>query len=199
MAQPVEVAAELLSRGKIVGWHQGRMEFGPRALGNRSILADPRERRMKDHINARVKFREPFRPFAPAITAEAVGDYFDCQHPVPHMTHVLTVRPSMRDRIAATVHDDGSARVQTCSKQDNPLFHSLLQAFARRTGVPVLLNTSLNVNGMPIAAWPEQSVSCLLESELDFLFLGELLLWKDARLTELVRQATSVGAGSRQS
>jgi carbamoyltransferase len=194
--QPEETAAELLCRGKIVGWHQGRMEFGPRALGNRSILADPRRPEMKDHVNAKVKFREPFRPFGPAILAEAQAEYFAVEHPVPFMTHVLTVRPSMRETIPATVHHDGTARLQTCSSEQNPLFHSLIRAFQRRTGVPVVLNTSLNVAGMPIAVRAEQSLRCLVGSELDYLIVGDTVVWKDEASGRLVDE---VERGLRQS
>jgi carbamoyltransferase len=154
------------------------MEFGPRALGNRSILADPRRPEMKDHLNARVKFREPFRPFGPAVLAEAQPRFFSVHEPVPYMTHVLTVRPELRERIPATVHHDGTARLQTCSEADNPLFHALIRAFERRTGVPVVLNTSLNVAGMPIAVGPEESLRCLVGSGLDYLFLGRFVVFK---------------------
>jgi carbamoyltransferase len=201
--QPEELAAELLCRGRIVGWHQGRMEFGPRALGNRSILADPRRADMKDHVNARVKFREPFRPFGPAILAEAQPEYFAVDHPVPFMTHVLTVRPAKRDVIPATVHHDGTARLQTCSRTGNPLFYSLIRAFERRTGVPVVLNTSLNVAGMPIAARAEQSLRCLVGSDLDYLVVGDTVIWKDEAAGRLVdeierglRQTPAGSAGS---
>jgi len=185
-----EVVAELLARGETVGWHQGRMEFGPRALGNRSILADPRRAEMKDHLNARVKFREPFRPFAPAVLDQARAEYFAVDHPVPHMTAVLLVRPAARERIPAAVHADGTARVQTCGREDNPLFADLIAAFGRRTGVPVLLNTSLNLSRMPIAATPRQSLRCLVESDLDFLCVGDLLVWKKDPLTQLVDEIT---------
>jgi carbamoyltransferase len=184
--RPEELAAELLCRGKIVGWHQGRMEFGPRALGNRSILADPRRPEMKDHVNAKVKFREPFRPFGPAILAEAQREYFEVTHPVPFMTHVLTVRPSMRTAIPATVHADGTARLQSCSSEDNPLFHSLIRAFERRTRIPVVLNTSLNVAGTPIAAKAEQSLRCLAGSDLDYLIVADTVVWKDEASGRLV-------------
>lgn len=186
--QPEELAAELLVRGRIVGWHQGRMEFGPRALGNRSILADPRRREMKDHVNAKVKFRESFRPFGPAILAEAQPQFFKVEHPVPYMTHVLTVREEKRDAIPATVHHDGTARLQTCSREGNPRFHALIQAFCRRTGVPVVLNTSLNVAGMPIAAFAEQSLRCLVGSDLDYLIVGDTVVWKDEAAGRLVEE-----------
>jgi carbamoyltransferase len=203
VARPAELAAELLARGKVVGWHQGRMEFGPRALGNRSILADPRRPEMKDKVNAKVKFREPFRPFGPALLAEKQPEYFEVTHPVPFMTHVLTVRPSMRGTIPATVHQDGTARLQTCSADDNPLFHSLIRAFERRTGVPVVLNTSLNVAGMPIAARPEQSLRCLAGSDLDYLIVADTVVWKDEAAGRFVDEveralgATSAGSVSR--
>lgn len=186
IGRPEELAAELICQGKIVGWHQGRMEFGPRALGNRSILADPRRREVKDHVNAKVKFREPFRPFGPSILAEAQREYFLVDHPVPYMTHVLTVRPEKRDAIPATVHHDGTARLQTCSREGNPLYHALISAFARRTGVPVVLNTSLNVAGMSLAAYPEHSVQVLAKSDLDYLIVGDVVMWKNEEAGRLI-------------
>ena len=176
--QPAEIVAGLLVQGQVLGWHQGRMEWGPRALGNRSILADPRDIRTKVRVNAKVKFRESFRPFAPAILQAAQKDYFRCEHPVPHMTHVLTVRENMVGHIPAVVHVDGTARLQTVTKEDNPKFADLIQAFYRRTGVPIIMNTSLNLNGMPIAAGAQQSIRCLTDSDLDFVIIGNLAVCK---------------------
>ena len=188
-ARPAELVARLLTESQVVAWHQGRMEWGPRALGNRSILADPRDAAMKDRVNAKVKFREAFRPFAPAILAEAQGDYFACGHPVPHMTHVLTVRPHMRERIPAVVHVDGTARLQTVAAGENPDFHRVIKAFERLTGVPVVMNTSLNVQGMPIALEPRHSLTCLRDSDMDYLCLGSWLLCKDEDKFRRLKQA----------
>ena len=171
-------AAGLLVEGKIVGWFQGRMEYGPRALGNRSILADPRSARMKETLNAKVKFREAFRPFAPAILAERVGEYFERRGSFPFMTVVLPIKPEKRGRIPAVVHHDGTGRLQTVEREVNPRFHGLIQEFERLTGVPVVLNTSFNLQGEPIVCTPEDAVSTFLRSGLDALVLGNYLCSK---------------------
>lgn len=168
-------AARLLEQGRVVGWFRGRMEFGPRALGNRSILADPRRPEMKDLINSRIKFREPFRPFAPAVAAEDAERYFEMERPSPFMLFTVPVRS---DRIPAVTHVDGSARVQTVSSGQNPSFHALLKAFEKVSGLPILLNTSLNVRGEPIACSPEDALHCLTSSGLDFLVLENRLCYK---------------------
>ena len=152
--------AQAIAEGAIVGWFDGAMEFGPRALGGRSILADPRRAATRNVVNARIKHREPFRPFAPAIPVERVADFFEEARPVPWMTEILPVRPEQRGLIPAVVHVDGTARVQTVSAVDSPRFHALLGAFADRTGVPVLLNTSFNVAGLPIVCSPEDACRC---------------------------------------
>ncbi len=168
-------AAQELANGKLVFWFQGRMEWGPRALGNRSLLADPRRADIRALINAKVKQRERFRPFAPSVLAEEADGYFDLPAPSPFMLATVPVKPGAKDVIPAVVHVDGSARVQTVDRRANPLFHQLLQAFARRTGVPVLLNTSFNVQE-PIVCSPEEAIRCFLRTEVDWLVLGNLLV-----------------------
>jgi carbamoyltransferase len=170
--------AELLASGKVVGWFQGRMEYGPRALGNRSILADPRRPEMKDIINRKIKFRESFRPFAPAVPVEAAAALFELDRPSPYMLMTVPVRT---DRIPAVTHVDGSARVQTVDAEVNPHFHALLAEFGRRTGVPVLLNTSLNILGEPIAMTPSDALRCLTMSDMDCLVLENCLCFREGR------------------
>ncbi len=168
--------AHLLAEEKIVGWFQGRSEFGPRALGNRSILADPRRAEMKDVINARVKFREAFRPFAPSVPDEKATDYFDIDRPSPFMLFVTPVKQP--EKIPAVTHVDGTARLQTVSKKQNPRYYRLLQAFGDETGVPVLLNTSFNVRGEPIVDTPQEAFACFMRTGLDVLVLGNFLILK---------------------
>ncbi len=164
--------AEDLSRGKIIGWYQGRFEMGPRALGNRSLLADPRRAEMKHIINARVKHREDFRPFAPVVLREAAESFFEINGPEPFMTSAARVRPHMASKIPAVVHVDGTARVQTVEREQNQPYYDLIKAFGDITGVPVLLNTSFNERE-PIVARPEEAVACFLRAELDVLAIGE--------------------------
>ncbi|MFV1958855.1 MAG: carbamoyltransferase [Planctomycetota bacterium] len=171
-----EATAALLERGKVVGWFQGGSEFGPRALGHRSILADPRDAAMKDRVNARVKLRQSFRPFAPVVLAERAGEYFEGDAESPFMLLARRVRPEARSKIPAVVHVDGTARVQTLRRETNPRLYALLEAFERRTGVPVLLNTSFNLRGDPIVENPTDAVACLLYSRLDALVLEDHLL-----------------------
>lgn len=171
----VDAVAETLAGGAIVGWFQGRAEFGPRALGHRSILADPRPKDMKDRLNARVKHREGFRPFAPAVLLESAGAYFDgCGGTTtsPFMLKAFPVVESKRALIPAVTHVDGTARVQTVDRADSPLFHALIRAFASRTGVPVLVNTSFNRRGEPIVETPAQALTVFLESEMDAVAIG---------------------------
>ena len=174
----VERTAELLAAGKIVGWFQGRMEVGPRALGNRSILADPRDATMKDTLNHRVKHREAFRPFAPSVLEEHAAEWFEGVASSPHMLLVFPVNPARRGRVPAVTHVDGTARVQTVSARSNPRFHRLIAAFGRRTGVPMLLNTSFNVQGEPIVCTPSNAVHCFKGTDMDYLVLGDLVLRK---------------------
>jgi carbamoyltransferase len=171
----LQEGAALLDAGRIVGWYQGRMEWGPRALGNRSILADPRRPDMKDRLNARIKRREPFRPFAPSVLEESAAEYFEGSASDPFMVTVRPVRPEKRARIPAVVHVDGTGRLQTVSRGANPRFWSLLRAFEQRTGVPVLLNTSLNENE-PIVNTPREALDCFLRVGIDVLVLGDWLV-----------------------
>ncbi|WP_435008741.1 carbamoyltransferase family protein [Tundrisphaera lichenicola] len=173
-----ERAARMLAEGKIVGWYQGRMEMGPRALGNRSILADPRSDEIKDLLNARVKFRESFRPFAPSVLEDRTGEWFNSDYPSPYMILVYDVLPEKRALIPAVTHVDGTARVQSVSKAHNPRYYRLIEEFGRITGVPVVLNTSFNIRGEPIVHRPEQAVECFLKTGMDALFLGDYMLTK---------------------
>ncbi len=170
-----EKVASELSCGRLVFWFQGRMEWGPRALGNRSLLADPRREDIRAVINAKVKQRELFRPFAPAVLEEQADHYFDLPAPSPFMTITAQVQPRAKGLIPAVVHVDGSARVQTVDQDSNPLFRRLLEAFARRTGVPVLLNTSFNVQE-PIVCSPHEAIRCFLRTEVEWLVLGNELV-----------------------
>jgi carbamoyltransferase len=170
--------AELLAEGKIAGWFQGRMEYGPRALGNRSILADPRREGIQDVLNERVKHREPFRPFAPAVCQEDAGSYFDTEHPSPFMLLAVPVRAGKKAAIPGVVHVDGTARLQTVSEEEAPLFHRLLREFGRRTGVPVLLNTSFNIRGEPIVCSPQDAYEGFLQTEMDVLAMGRFVVHK---------------------
>jgi carbamoyltransferase len=169
--------ADRLAAGKIVGWFQGRMEFGPRALGNRSILADPRRREIKDTLNARIKHREPFRPFAPSILEEATGTYFDQDYPSPFMLLTYDVRPERRGEIPAPTHVDGTGRLQTVRRDQNQKYYDLIKAFGKRTGVPVVLNTSFNENE-PICCTPEEALDTFRRTNMDVLVLGDLFIEK---------------------
>ncbi|PLW76573.1 carbamoyltransferase family protein [Cohaesibacter celericrescens] len=190
--------ASALSEQKVVGWFQGAMEFGPRALGNRSILADARNPQMKAVLNERIKFRETFRPFAPAIPEEYVADYFDLAIPSPYMQVLATVKnvhcdsplqgnpenqfvspETPRSPLPAITHVDGSARVQTVNKSTNPQFHSLLMAFGQETGCPVLINTSFNIRGEPLVCSPEDAYQCFMGANLDILVIGDLWLERE--------------------
>jgi len=169
--------AEEIADGQIVGWYQGRMEFGPRALGNRSILADPRRAEMKDVLNSRIKYREPFRPFCPSILAEAVGEYFETSYSSPFMVMAYKINPHQRERIPAVSHQDGTGRLQTVEPDVNPRYWKLIRKFGEISGVPVLLNTSFNENE-PIVDTPEQALDCFLRTQMDVLVLGPFLLLK---------------------
>lgn len=167
--------AQIIADGKILGWFQGRAEWGPRALGNRSIVADPRRPEMKEILNRRIKHRESFRPFAPSILAEATGDYFEKSHPSPFMTLAYSVRPEMRDKIPAPTHVDGTGRLQTVTRDANSRYWQLIKAFENLTGVPVVLNTSFNDNE-PIVCRPEEAIDCFLRTQMDALVLGDFLV-----------------------
>lgn len=169
--------AERIAEGKVVGWFQGRMEWGARALGNRSIVADPRRVDMREIINTKIKFREKFRPFAPSVLEEAVHDYFVGAVPDPFMIQVYPVRPDKRDVIPAVTHVDGSGRLQTVNRDANPRYWQLIKAFEKQTGVPVLLNTSFNENE-PIVHRPEEAMDCFLRTDMDVLVMGKWVVEK---------------------
>jgi carbamoyltransferase len=197
-AELAERVARLLAEGKVVGWFQGRMEFGPRALGARSILGDPRSPRMQSQMNLKIKFRESFRPFAPSVLRERVSDYFELEADSPYMLLVAPVREHLRremteeearlfgigklnvprSAIPAVTHVDYSARIQTVGREENPAYHDLLAAFERLTGCAVLVNTSFNVRGEPIVCTPAQAFACFMRTEMDCLVVGDFLLLK---------------------
>jgi carbamoyltransferase len=177
-----DVVDQLLE-GRVVGWSQGRFEWGPRALGNRSILADPRCAEMKDIVNTKIKFREPFRPFAPAVLSEHSADYFDLSdkmsaYPARFMLYVVDVKSDKQSLVPATTHVDGTARVQTVQKEDNPRFYRLIDTFGAATGVPVLLNTSFNLKGEPIVNTPAEAFRTFMQSGMDLLVLGDCIVDK---------------------
>ncbi len=178
-----EETAAAIARGEVVGWYQGRSEWGPRALGNRSILADPRRADMKDVLNAKIKRRESFRPFAPSVLEERTGDWFTIDYPDPFMIKVYPVRPEKRPLIPAVTHVDGTGRLQTVSKRANPLYWGLISAFEHRTGVPMVLNTSFNENE-PIVNTPAEALDCFLRTRMDRLVLGRVLLRRADRREE---------------
>jgi carbamoyltransferase len=184
LAEPalVEATAQHIADGKIVGWFQGAAEWGPRALGNRSILADPRRAEMKDILNRRIKHRETFRPFAPSIIEEAVGEFFEKSHPSPFMTFAYPVRREKRALIPAPTHVDGTARLQTVSRRANLLYWKLLRAFGDITGVPAVLNTSFNDNE-PIVCRPEEALECFRRTQMDVLVMGNFLLERNSPAT----------------
>jgi carbamoyltransferase len=172
------IAAQSIAAGNVIAWFQGASEFGPRALGNRSILADPRNPHIKDHINANVKYREDFRPFAPAVLHENVHDYFNLNHDSDYMLFIADVKEQYRTALPSIIHVDGSARVQTVKKEINKKFHKLITSFFEETRVPILLNTSLNTKGMPIVETPKEAVNVFLNSGLDLLFINNYLIKK---------------------
>jgi len=167
--------AAAIADGVVVGWFQGRMEWGPRALGNRSILCDPRRADMKAILNAKIKRRESFRPFAPSVVEEAVGDWFEEEDAVPFMMQVFQVREEKRALIPAVTHVDGSARLQTVSRRANPLYHQLIEAFRDHTGVPMVLNTSFNENE-PVVCRPQEALDCFLRTRMDMLVIGDVMI-----------------------
>ena len=195
----LNILATELSKEKTVGWFQGRMEFGPRALGGRSILGDPRSEKMQKTLNLKVKYRESFRPFAPAVLSEHVSEWFEHEADSPYMLFVAPIRENKRHPITAlhaaqmgldqlkiprsvipaVTHVDYTARLQTVHEETNPKFHALLSRFFDETGCPVLVNTSFNVRGEPIVCTPEQAFKCFMGTELDVLVIGNLLLLKE--------------------
>ncbi len=175
--QLVREAASIVAGGDVLGWFQGRMEWGPRALGNRSIIADPRRDDMKDILNARIKHREKFRPFAPSILQEATADYFDQSYPDPFMIKVYNVLPDKQKEIPAVTHVDGTGRLQTVDREHAPLYHRLISAFGDLTGTPVVLNTSFNENE-PIVRTPAEAIDCFARTHMDALAIGNYLTVK---------------------
>ena len=182
--------ARRISEGQVVGWFQGRMEWGARALGNRSILADPRRSDMREIINTKIKLREKFRPFAPSVAEDAHAQYFEGSVPDPFMIHVYPVREDKREVIPAVTHIDGSGRLQTVSQATNPVYWKLIKAFEQRTGVPILLNTSFNENE-PIVHRPAEAIDCFLRTRMDALVLGEFLVTKPAGKSSAIPADTS--------
>jgi len=170
-----EKTAKSIEEGKIVGWFQGRTEWGPRALGNRSILVDPRRKEMKDILNARIKRREWFRPFAPSILEEHVSEWFEVSYPVPFMEKVYKIKAQKREFIPAVTHIDGTGRLQTVSKTMNPLYYDLISEFHKLTGVPIVLNTSFNENE-PIVNTPSKAIECFLRTRMDVLVVGNFYI-----------------------
>jgi carbamoyltransferase len=175
----------LLSRGKVAGWFQGRFEWGPRALGHRSILADPRRSEMKDVVNTKIKFREPYRPFAPSVLEDRAGAFFDLPEPERHypsrfMLYVVDVKASAKPNLPAITHVDGSARLQTVRRDTAPLYYRLIEKFGEATGVPVILNTSFNLRGEPIVTSPADALKTFYNSGLDFLVLGNYIVAKNS-------------------
>ncbi len=170
-----EMTAKAISEGEVIGWFQGRMEWGPRALGNRSILGDPRRADMKDILNIKIKRRESFRPFAPSILREEVSEWFEQDDDVPFMMQVYPIRKSKQEIISAVTHVDGTGRLQTVTQEQNPRYYKLIKAFGKLTGVPILLNTSFNENE-PVVCQPEEALNCFLRTKMDLLVLGNYLV-----------------------
>jgi carbamoyltransferase len=175
--QLIDLAAQDITDGKVLGWYQGRSEWGPRALGNRSILANPNRDDMKDILNARIKRREWFRPFAPAILAEKQSEVFEHDHPSPFMLHVYKIRPNWRDKLPAVNHVDDTGRLQSVSRNENPLYYDLISRFEQKTGIPVILNTSFNENE-PIVNTPDEAVDCYQRTKMDTLVIGNFFCQK---------------------
>lgn len=176
--QLLEKTAEEIKIGNVVGWFQGKMEWGPRALGNRSILAHPGFPNMKDILNARIKHREAFRPFAPSVLQERQSELFEQDHPSPFMLHVYKIRPEWRERLSAVNHVDDTGRLQTVAREENPLYYDLIKKFERKTGIPVILNTSFNENE-PIVCRPFEAIECFLRTKMDVLVIGSFFCKKD--------------------
>jgi carbamoyltransferase len=208
-----DCAAELISEGKVVGWFQGRMEFGPRALGARSILADARDPEMQSLLNRKIKFREGFRPFAPSVLSERAAEYFDIRGESPYMTSVVPVVESrrvksgersdglngvadVRSQIPAVTHLDYSARVQTVSRDKNPIFHGLISAFAERTGCPLVVNTSFNVRGEPIVATPDDALACFARTAIDALVIGPFVVRREMQSERSLAAAATALVGT---
>jgi carbamoyltransferase len=182
----IERVVDKLGAGKVIGWYQGRFEWGPRALGNRSILADPRRTDMKDIVNTKIKFREPFRPFAPSVLVEETGNYFSLpeaahHYPARFMLYVVDVNEDKHEVIPAITHVDGTGRLQTVQKEINPRYYKLIDTFGQATGVPVVLNTSFNLKGEPIVNTPQEAFNSFERSGMDVLVLGDYVVEKEDR------------------
>jgi len=189
-ASLLDAVATQIAAGNVVGWFQGRMEWGPRALGNRSIVAHPGLPNMKDVLNARIKHREWFRPFAPSILADYQHEYFEHDHPSPFMLHVYKIRPEKRKDLCAVNHVDDTGRLQTVTREENPLYYELISAFHRKTGIPVILNTSFNENE-PIVCTPEEAIDCFQRTRMDVLAIGSFMAVKPGREQEESLAASS--------
>ncbi len=174
----IDTAASLLEGENVIGWFQGRMEYGPRSLGNRSIIADARNKENWQKVNLKIKFRESFRPFAPTVLEEKASQWFDLDRESPYMLLVADTLPAKRDKIPAVTHVDGSARIQTIRRDQNPRYYDLIKAFEERSGCPVIINTSFNVRGEPIVESPENALNCFLHTYMDYLVLGNCILCK---------------------
>jgi carbamoyltransferase len=171
--------------GKVIGWYQGRFEWGPRALGHRSIIADPRNPDMKDIVNSKIKFREPYRPFAPSVLAECAEKYFELpratsHYPARYMLYVVPVKPEAQSTLPAITHVDGTGRLQTVFKDQSPRYYKLIERFGQATGVPVILNTSFNLRGEPIVTTPANAFNTFIKSEMDTLVLDNYLIEKSS-------------------
>jgi carbamoyltransferase len=171
--------ASLIAQGRVIGWFQGRMEWGPRALGNRSIVCDPRRGDMKELLNAKIKRRESFRPFAPSILRESVSEWFEVDDDVPFMTHVYPIRAEKRSQIPAVTHVDGSGRLQTVTRESNARYYRLIEAFRDLTGVPIVLNTSFN-ESEPVVCTPAEALDCFVRTNMDCLVLGDRVVLRPA-------------------
>ncbi len=174
----IDATTEEIKNGNVVGWFQGKMEWGPRALGNRSILAHPGFPNMKDILNARIKHREAFRPFAPSVLVEHQAEIFEQNHPSPFMLHVYKIKPEWRKRLSAVNHVDDTGRLQTVAREENPLYYDLIKKFESKTGIPVILNTSFNENE-PIVCQPYEAIECFLRTKMDVLVIGSFFCKKN--------------------
>jgi carbamoyltransferase len=187
----LDTVAGKIASGNVVGWFQGRMEWGPRALGNRSIVAHPGLPNMKDVLNARIKHREWFRPFAPSIMADRQHDYFEHDHPSPFMLHVYKIRPEKRKELCAVNHVDDTGRLQSVTREENSMYYDLISAFHKKTGIPVILNTSFNENE-PIVCTPEEAIDCFQRTRMDVLAIGPFLAVKPTERNETAPGSTAL-------
>ncbi len=182
-AELVKTSVDLILKDKVIGWFQGRMEWGPRALGSRSILSNPCNPRMKEILNLKVKHREKFRPFAPVVCEDDAMTYFDCDNPIPeptdYMLMVYPIRPEYHEKIPAVTHVDGSGRLQTVRRFQNPLYYDLIKEFGKRTGIPIMINTSFNIRGEPIVCTPYDAYKCMMGTGIDVLVMGKFLIKRD--------------------